>query len=56
MCVCLRMSSYTACKLLQRPEALEPLELELEMVVSHLMGALGTEVGLSGRAACAPDC
>lgn len=56
MCVCLHMSLYTACKLLQRPEALESQELELEMVVSHLMGALGTEVGLSGRAVCALDC
>lgn len=31
------MRSYTECKLLQRPEALDSLELELEMVVSQLM-------------------
>lgn len=37
MCVCLHMRSYTECKLLQRPEALDSLELELEMVVSQLM-------------------
>lgn len=56
MCMCLHMRLYTECKHLQRPEALDSLELELEMVVSHLMGALGTEVGLSERAAYAPDC
>jgi hypothetical protein len=37
-------------------EKLEPTELELQAVLSHLMCELGLELGSSGRAASTPTC
>lgn len=36
--------------------ASDPLELELEVVVSPLMWVLGTELGSSARTACILNC
>ena len=38
------------CRYLQRPETSDPLELELEAVVSHLQRVLGTGLWFSTRA------
>ena len=48
-CVC-------TCRCSQKPEQLDPLELELQMVLSGSLRALGTEPGLSATAASAFNC
>lgn len=52
VCICV----YThACRYLERREVLDPLELQLCVIVSHLAWILGTEHGSSGRAAGLPN-
>lgn len=48
----MRLYLYTPyeCRCLQRSvRTLDPLELELQLVVSHLLWVLGTKLGSSGR-------
>lgn len=42
ICVCMSACEY---RCLRRPEALNPLELELQAVVIHLLRVLGTKWG-----------
>lgn len=40
----------------EKPEASDPVELELQAVVSHLVWVPGMELRSSGRAACNLNC
>ena len=54
MDVCVCMLVYVTCVQVPteaREEELDPLDLKLQVVVSHPMWVLGTELGSSGRAA-----
>ena len=57
VCVCLLDFIYTICT--QKPHGAqklsEPLELEVQVVLSHLIWVLGTEPRPSGRAASAAN-
>lgn len=56
VCVCVLWVYVYVCKCTWKPEASDPLQLELQMVVGRLTWVLGTEPEFSGRAASALSC
>lgn len=52
---CVSLCALYLCSCLQKPEDIRLQGLEVQKIVSRLMGELGTEPGFSGKAVSVPN-